>query len=88
MAMINACGQQDIGSCDMQLRELYRCYTELVSGRNVVRMQSADFRSVEYGQGDIPALIQLYNQLWDTCGLTSGLPRLGARRGGPVYLGC
>lgn len=87
MATVNACGQAAPASCDVQLRELYRCYQELVSGKNVVRMQSADFRAVDYGQGDLPRLEQMYNQLWDQCGAGSGLPRLGTKRGGPVYLG-
>jgi hypothetical protein len=84
----NLCGGAGFGDCDSQLRSLYSAYLELIAGKNVVVVQSADFRKMEYGQGNIEELKRHYNALWDTCGMSSGMPRLGPTRGRPVYLGC
>ncbi len=85
------CGPQAPASCSVQLQSLYQAYFQLVSGAQSVRVQSSDFRSVEYTAGNIEALRALYNQLWDQCGAGSGLPRLvinSVQRGGPARGGC
>jgi hypothetical protein len=77
----------------MQLRSLYNQYVAIISGTNTQKVGSADFRTVEYGAGNLDALITHYNGLWDLCGPASGLPRLSAtgsnvaRRGRPQTLG-
>ena len=75
-------------SCVERLHTLYDAYMKIISGTNVVAVQSSDFRKVDYGPGNIEELKIAYNNLWDQCGASSSLPRLGTARGGPMYIGC
>jgi len=82
------------GTCEAQLQSLYAAYIGLISGQAVVKAQAADFRMMEYSQGNLPALISHYNTLWDSCGGNTTLPRLSApganmtQRGGPTRFEC
>ena len=81
-------------SCSTLLPKYYQAYTALLTGQSVQRIQTADFRTVDYTPGNIGALVVAYNALWDQCGAGSGLPRLKATaagasiRGGPAVFGC
>jgi hypothetical protein len=85
-----ACGSSGASSqdCATQLRGLYDAYMKIISGTNTVSVQSADFRRIQYGPGNLKELISQYNALWDSCdGASTGLSKLGTQRGGPAYLG-
>ena len=95
MATVNTsgCGQRTPASsmpCVDQLRSLYDAYIKLATGQNVVEVQSADFRKVSYGPGDIAAVKAQYDALYAVCGAESGLPTLtsGGARGRLAQLGC
>ena len=84
----NGCAEPEIGSCTEILKSMYQAYIDILSGQNVVEMQTADFRKVSYGPGNVHLLIREYNSLWDECGAGSGLPKIGTHRGGPAVLSC
>ena len=94
MIVNNGCGAPETPSCPVQLNQLYQDYLHLISGQQVSRVGSSDFRVVEYTAGNIKELVSHYNSLWDMCGANSGLPRLNAPgtagniRGGPALYGC
>ena len=83
----------DNSSCSTLLTKYYNAYVNLVAGVGVQRIQSADFRIVDYTPANIDNLISAYNQMWDICGADSGYPRLVAAgsnatiRGRPAIFG-
>ena len=77
-------------TCRERLSTMYQTYIDLISGKNVADIMSADGRRVTYGPGNLNQLIAEYNALHAVCGQTD-LPRIAlgrARRGGPAYFGC
>lgn len=71
--------------CPVELGNLYQAYTRLVAGAHKVRVRSADYREVEYGPGNLPELLKLYNYYFQMCGAASGLPDLAAASTASVH---
>jgi hypothetical protein len=73
--------------CADELRKLYDAIMALQSGQRVAGVNFGE-RSVQYTEGDLTRLQQLYSVFWRQCGADSGLVNLSAgnmvERGAPA----
>lgn len=64
--------------CSIMLPRLHDACVALMEGKSTVRLRTADYREVEYQQGDLDSLLKLYKYWYGICGAGSGYPDLAA----------
>ena len=71
--------------CADELTKLYTAIMDLQTGKSVTSIGFGE-RNVQYGQRDLPSLLQLYNVFHRQCGETEGYPDLASttERGRPA----
>ena len=64
--------------CSIMLPRLHDAAVALMEGNSTVRLRTADYREVEYQQGDLDQVLKLYNYWYGICGADSGYPDLAS----------
>lgn len=71
--------------CLTELEKVYNAIMALQTGKTVTSISFGE-RSVSYGAGQMPQLLEIYRTFYRTCGADSGFPNLsgGPERGPPA----